>query len=44
MSTDDIQPLCLAGQFEEPDPNERSEVTIIGYQVTDSKYIQYHTS
>ncbi|XP_063861583.1 uncharacterized protein LOC135101485 isoform X1 [Scylla paramamosain] len=33
---DDIQPLCLAGQFEEPDPNERSEVTIIGYQVTDT--------
>lgn len=33
---DYIQPLCLAGQFEEPDPNERSEVTIIGYQVVDT--------
>ncbi|XP_050737934.1 uncharacterized protein LOC127009176 isoform X1 [Eriocheir sinensis] len=30
-----IQPVCLAGQFEEPDPNEQSEVTIIGYSAVD---------
>lgn len=37
-STEYIQPICLAGQFEDPDPSELGEVVITGYNVIDCEF------